>query len=108
MQKMITFIIHTRLTNCNECKPLISFNVANNKNLKIKAKYDLSGKDNFTNSEITASTFVNAAESPSNSYLQLSSQTNTPKNSTVGESVQFNVKITEKLASITYQVSVDN
>ena len=51
------------------------------------------------------STFVNAAKSPTNSYLQISSQSNSFKNISVGGAIHFNVKITEKLAKITYQVS---
>ena len=69
-----------------------------------KAKYDLTGKDKFTDSEITASTSVLAAESPSNSYLQISSQRNLYRNSSVGEAIHFKVEITEKLAKITYKV----
>ena len=73
--------------------------------IKIKATYDLTGKDNFTDSHITTSTFVNAAKSPSNSYLQISSQSNSFKNISVDGAIHFDVKITEKLAKITYQVS---
>ena len=72
----------------------------------MKANYDLNGKDDFTDSQITTSTLVKAAKSTSNSYLQISSQiSNAFINNSIGGAIHFNVKITEKLAKITYQVS---
>lgn len=68
----------------------------------LQCLYDRSGKNNFTDSEIQTSLYVDASKSPSNSFIQLLADKNGAVNA--GETVSFSVKATESLAYITMQV----
>ncbi|PAV67173.1 hypothetical protein WR25_25013 isoform J [Diploscapter pachys] len=68
----------------------------------IQAHYDRSGKDEYANSEIFAATYVYAAKSPSISFLQV-----IPDHEgsvSVGKSLSFSIKATQKLSYLSYQV----
>ncbi|CAB3408447.1 unnamed protein product [Caenorhabditis bovis] len=69
---------------------------------RIEAHYDMSGKDNFTATGIYSSLYVEAAKSPTNSFLQLLADNEGPVD--VGKSLSFSLKATHPLTSITYQV----
>lgn len=68
----------------------------------MKAKYDREGKDNFSDSQIFASLYVDSGKSPSNSFLQISSENQGVVD--VGKTLSFNIWLTEPLPTITYQV----
>lgn len=68
----------------------------------LKAHYDRTGKDNFTNTEIYTSLYIDAGKSPSNSFVQLLADQDGAVDS--GKNVSFSVKATESLPFITMQV----
>jgi hypothetical protein len=70
--------------------------------INLDAKYDRSGKDNFTDSQIYANLYVDASKSPTNSFLQVLADN--PGVIDVGKILSFSIKTTESLPSITYQV----
>ncbi|CAI5439953.1 unnamed protein product [Caenorhabditis angaria] len=70
--------------------------------LRIEALYDISGQDNFTNTPIFTSLYVDAAVSPSATFLQLISDKEGPVE--VGKTLSFTVKSTKELSVYNYQV----
>ncbi|PIC54696.1 hypothetical protein B9Z55_003841 [Caenorhabditis nigoni] len=69
---------------------------------RIEAHYDIGGKDNFTATPIYASLYVEAAVSPTKSFLQLLADNEGAVD--VGKSLSFSLKATQPLSTITYQV----
>uniref|UniRef100_A0A8R1HWJ0 TEP1-F n=1 Tax=Caenorhabditis japonica TaxID=281687 RepID=A0A8R1HWJ0_CAEJA len=69
---------------------------------RIEAHYDISGKDNFTATPIYSSLYVEAAVSPTKSFLQLLADNEGAVD--VGKSLSFSLKATQSLSTITYQV----
>ncbi|CAD5206260.1 unnamed protein product [Bursaphelenchus okinawaensis] len=69
---------------------------------RVEAHYDREGKDNFTNALIYTSLYVDAAKSPSNSYIQLLVDNEGAVEA--GKTLSFSVKSTESLQTISYQV----
>lgn len=70
---------------------------------RIEAHYDIGGKDNFTATPIYSSLYVEAAVSPTKSFLQLLADNEGAVD--VGKSLSFSLKATQPLSTITYQVS---
>lgn len=68
------------------------------------AHYDREGRDNFANSNIYYSLFVDAGKSYSNTFLQLSADNEGVVDS--GKLLSFSVKSTEPLIVITYLVKL--
>ncbi|KAF7638767.1 CD109 antigen [Meloidogyne graminicola] len=71
-------------------------------NFRVEASYDRSGHDNFTDSPIYSSLYVEAARSPSQSFLQVNADNQGIIDS--GKTLSFSVKCTEHLTSLIYQV----
>nr|CAD2188921.1 unnamed protein product [Meloidogyne enterolobii] len=72
-------------------------------NFRVEASYDRSGHDNFTNSPIYSSLYVEAAKSPSQSFLQVNADNQGIVDA--GKTLSFSVKCTEPMtSSLTYQV----
>ncbi|CAB05007.2 TEP1-F [Caenorhabditis elegans] len=69
---------------------------------RIEAHYDIGGKDNFTATPIYSSLYVEAAVSPTKSFLQLLADNEGAVD--VGKSLSFSLKATQPLSTITYQV----
>ncbi|EGT41286.1 CBN-TEP-1 protein [Caenorhabditis brenneri] len=69
---------------------------------RIEAHYDITGKDNFTATPIYSSLYVEAAVSPTKSFLQLLADNEGAVD--VGKSLSFSLKATQPLSTITYQV----
>ncbi|CAJ0956774.1 unnamed protein product, partial [Mesorhabditis belari] len=74
----------------------------NSTSLRVEALYDRAGKDNFTNSQIYSSLFVDSSKSPTNSYLQLIADNEGTVDA--GKQLSFTVKATENLKVLSYQV----
>ena len=68
----------------------------------MEAHYDRDGRDNFTHVNVYNSLYVDAGKSPSGSFLQI--QADNEGVMEAGKTISFNVKATEPLAAITYQV----
>uniref|UniRef100_A0A1I7TL17 TEP1-F n=1 Tax=Caenorhabditis tropicalis TaxID=1561998 RepID=A0A1I7TL17_9PELO len=69
---------------------------------RIEAHYDIGGKDNFTATPIYSSLYVEAAVSPTKSFLQLLADNEGAVDA--GKSLSFSLKATQPLSTITYQV----
>ncbi|GMT28413.1 hypothetical protein PFISCL1PPCAC_19710 [Pristionchus fissidentatus] len=69
---------------------------------RIEAHYDRSGNDNFTNAAIYSSLYVEAAKSPSSSFLQLIPDIEATVEA--GKTLSFTVKSTETIPMLTYQI----
>uniref|UniRef100_A0A183BVF1 TEP1-F n=1 Tax=Globodera pallida TaxID=36090 RepID=A0A183BVF1_GLOPA len=71
-------------------------------NARVEASYDRSGQNNFTNSPIYTSLYVEAGRSPSQAFLQVNADNQGVVDA--GKTLSFSVKCTEPLSSFTYQV----
>ena len=86
----------------------IEFNILSNNDSNhpmpiFQASYDREGRDNFTNSRIYTSLYVEAGRSPSQAFLQVNADNQGVVDA--GKTLSFSVKSTEPMmASLTYQV----
>ncbi|KAL3083600.1 hypothetical protein niasHT_036372 [Heterodera trifolii] len=74
----------------------------NSTSARVEASYDRTGQNNFTNSPIYTSLYVEAARSPSQAFVQVNADNQGVVDA--GKTLSFSVKCTEPLISFTYQV----
>ncbi|CAJ0576072.1 unnamed protein product, partial [Mesorhabditis spiculigera] len=70
--------------------------------IRVEAQYDRLGKDNFTNTQLFSSLYVDSAASPTSSFLQLIADNEGTVDA--GKQLSFTVKATENIGVLSYQV----